>query len=123
MGRRSRSALIGHQEKDIYSRETDLLEVWQQALPIPSFIAERLPPIVIRLGTAIEDHAIQLCRATDNFSLRNRDIAAAQVLTCCISRVPIILGANSSTRQTRDGDEIFILVAMRLLKPCLRNQL
>lgn len=60
--------------KPLYSA-TDLLEVGKQVLPVPALVSESLPAIVVRLRTAIKDHAVQFCGSANDLSLVNRHSA------------------------------------------------
>lgn len=46
-----------------------LLEVRQQISPSPPGVAECFPSVIVRLRSAVEDHAVQQTRTTDGLTL------------------------------------------------------
>lgn len=76
--------------------------------PAPRSTLQRCAIITPR--PTIENHPIQLRRAPHHFPQRNLHLPPIQRRIRHVRDIPIVLGTNCTARQTRDSDEVLVLV-------------
>lgn len=103
----------------IFNKTTNLFEVIQEALEVPSLVPQGLPRIVIRLRAAIKDHTIELRRAAHNFTQRNRNDATLQLGIGGVRDIPIVFGAYGATSKAWYSDKRLVLVTNAWISMCM----
>ena len=93
---------------------TDLHEVWQDAIPTPPWVSERLPCIKIIGATSIPAHRIQDASATKDLALGHWPGIAVKLCLGYSDKVPVIDPANISSNVDRILYYCFIMIPVEV---------
>lgn len=103
------------------SRISYLLEVWQQAIPSPTVVAELLPGVEVCSGASGPTHSIHDRSTTDDLSLVNISSLPVQEGLGRGEDILTIAGRGRTSNVSRDDDPTLAAVTGELLA-CFHNE-
>lgn len=101
---------------DLTETSTNFDEVRQQALPIPTRIAQGCPGVVVVLSTAVPAHGIQYATASKDFALGHRSGCSVKLCLWRGRQKPVVDAADVCSDVNRVLDDRLILITGHALE-------